>query len=63
MKQLLNYSLKDIGYQIMLEKSQLEENTEEGINSDDGPFNNIPREIIFQIFSYLNLYSLGSSTL
>ena len=60
MKQLLNYNLKDIGYQIMLEKSQLEEDTEEGSHSDDGPFNNIPREIIFQIFSYLNLYSLGS---
>ena len=56
--QLLGYNLKAVGYQIMLEKSRMEEETEDG-RSDDGPFNSIPREIIFQIFSYLDLFSLG----
>ena len=58
-KQLLSYNLKDIGYQIMVERSKIEEETEDYSNSDDGPFNNVPREIMFQIFSYLDLYSLG----
>ena len=58
-KQLLSYNLKDIGYQIMEERSKIEEETEDYSNNDDGPFNNAPREIIFQIFSYLDLYSLG----
>ena len=58
-KQLLSYNLKDIGYQIIVERSNIEEETEDYSNSDDGPFNNVPREIIFQIFSYLDLYSLG----
>ena len=58
-KQLLSYNLKDIGYQIMEERSKIEEETEDYSNNDDGPFNNVPREIIFQIFSYLDLYSLG----
>ena len=58
-KQLLSYNLKDIGYQIMEERSKIEEETEDYCNNDDGPFNNVPREIIFQIFSYLDLYSLG----
>ena len=56
--QLLGYNLKDLGHQIMLERSRMEEEVEDFI-SDDGPFNNIPREIIFQIFSYLDLFSLG----
>ena len=56
--QLLGYNLKDLGHQIMIEKLRMEEELEDFI-SDDGPFNNIPREIIFQIFSYLDLFSLG----
>ena len=56
---LLNYNLKDIGHQILLEKSEMEEESDNANRSDDGPFNNIPREILFQIFSYLDLFSLG----
>ena len=57
--QLLNYNLKDIGHQIMLEKLEMEEENDSANRSDDGPFNNVPREILFQIFSYLDLFSLG----
>ena len=56
---LLNYNLKDIGHQILLEKSEMEEENDNANRSDDGPFNNVPREILFQIFSYLDLFSLG----
>ena len=57
-EQILRFNLKNIGYQLLEEKTKLGTENEE-IESDNGPFNNLPREIIFNIFSYLNLYSLG----
>ena len=58
LNQILSFNLKEIGHQIMIQKSNDE--TAEDVQSYNGPFNNIPKEIMFKIFSYLNLYSLGN---
>ena len=58
LNQILGFNLKEIGHQIMIQKSNDE--TAEDVQSYNGPFNNIPKEIMFKIFSYLNLYSLGN---
>ena len=58
LEQILRYNLKKIGHQLLQETTNIEAETEE-LHSDNGPFNNLPREILFKIFSYLNLYSLG----
>ena len=57
-EKILRYNLKEIGRQVTLEKERKQIEMDETF-SNNGPFNNIPREIIFKIFSYLNLYSLG----
>jgi F-box/leucine-rich repeat protein 4 len=49
------YNLTDIGHQMV---QNIASDEEKEVQSDNGPFNNIPREILFKIFSYLNLYSL-----
>ena len=58
LEQILRYNLKNIGHQLLKEKSKIVTETED-LHGDNGPFNNLPREILFKIFSYLNLYSLG----
>ena len=56
LEKILSYNLTDIGHQ-MVQNIASDEEIE--VQSDNGPFNNIPREILFKILSYLNLYSLG----
>ena len=62
MEKILSYNLKQIGHQLII-KNAKKETEKDDICSDNGPFNNLPREIIFKIFSYLNLYSLGKKDL
>lgn len=57
-EQILRYNLKNIGHLLLQEKTEIVTETED-LQSDNGPFNHLPREILFKIFSYLNLYSLG----
>ena len=55
---ILRYNLREIGHQLLIRRKRTEIEVDE-IYSNDGPFTNIPREIIFKIFSHLNMYSLG----
>ena len=60
LENILSYNLTDIGHQMI---QNIASDEEKEVQSDNGPFNNIPREILFKIFSYLNLYSLGRNVI